>query len=70
MNTELAFEYIDANRDRFLDELKRFVRQPSISATGEGIEDCARLLKQLMENVGVETQMVEGRRQSFVGEPL
>jgi acetylornithine deacetylase/succinyl-diaminopimelate desuccinylase-like protein len=53
-------EYIDANRDRFLEQLKRFVRQSSISATGEGIEDCARLLKQLMEDVGVETQMIEG----------
>jgi hypothetical protein len=31
MNTELAFKYIDANRDRFLDELKGFVRQPSFS---------------------------------------
>lgn len=60
MNTELAFEYIDANRDRFLDELKAFVRQPSISATGEGVEDCARLLKQLMEDVGVDTQIIEG----------
>ncbi len=60
MNTESAFEYIDAHRDRFLDELKSFVRQPSISATGEGIEDCARLLKQLMEDVGIETQVIEG----------
>ena len=55
-----AFEYIEANRERFLEELKGFVRQPSISATGEGVEACARLLKQLMENVGVETRVIEG----------
>lgn len=48
--------YVDAHSERFLAELRALVSQPSISATGEGVADCAALVKYLMEAAGIRTQ--------------
>jgi acetylornithine deacetylase/succinyl-diaminopimelate desuccinylase-like protein len=50
------FPYIDTHSDRFIDELAAFVRQPSISSQGVGIEECARLLIHMMEDVGIRAE--------------
>ena len=47
------YSYIDEHSQRFIDELATFVKQPSISSQGIGIEDCAKLLTQMMEDVGI-----------------
>ena len=38
-------------------ELSDLVRQPSISATGEGVKDCAILVNGMMESAGLRTQV-------------
>lgn len=48
--------YVYANQERFLTELRALVSQPSVSATGEGVKDCAALVKRLMEAAGMRTQ--------------
>ncbi len=60
MSTELApiFGYVDRNLDRFVQELFPLVRQPSISARWEGVEECARLLVAEMEKVGIQAQLL------------
>jgi len=57
MHTEL-FEYIDAHRDRYLSELFPLLRQPSISATGEGMRECAEMLARAMQTVGLDTRIL------------
>jgi len=57
MRAEL-FEYIDAHRDQYLAELFPLLRQPSISATGQGMQACAVLLAQNMRDVGVSAQIL------------
>jgi acetylornithine deacetylase/succinyl-diaminopimelate desuccinylase-like protein len=47
------YSYIDEHSQRFIDELATFVKQPSISSQGVGIEDCAKLLTQMMEDTGI-----------------
>jgi acetylornithine deacetylase/succinyl-diaminopimelate desuccinylase-like protein len=54
-----VFEYIDSNQDRSLEALKTLVRQPSVSAKGEGIRECAELVKGLLENLGAATKLYE-----------
>ncbi len=49
---------IDAARDSSLEELFRLLRQPSISATGEGMGACAELLANLMEEAGVAARIL------------
>ncbi len=48
--------YVAANQERFLAELRAFVSRPSISATGEGITECADLVSSLMTAAGLRTQ--------------
>ena len=44
MQLEDVYRYIDANQQRFVDDLIRLVKQPSVSARGEGINDCAKIV--------------------------
>jgi len=50
-------QYIDANRERFIEELFSLVRIPGLSSTGEHLEECAEHLAGLMRAVGIETSV-------------
>lgn len=53
------YEYAAKHRERFLGELFGFLRQKSLSATGEGIPECAAMLKGFMEKAGIECRYLE-----------
>ena len=55
---EKIFGYIDQNMNRFLEELFVLIRQPSISARWEGVEECSRLLAGMMEKIGIQTRIL------------
>lgn len=55
---EEVFRYIDTHRDRFVAELCRLLRQPSISAQKVGVRECAELLRQMLGEAGVEARLV------------
>lgn len=50
--------YVEENRERFLEELFTFLRQPSISTRDEGVAECAELLARMMREVGIETKVM------------
>ena len=52
-------EYVHENQDRFLKDIARLVAQPSVSAKGEGIEECALLVKKMIEEIGGTTKMLK-----------
>ena len=59
---EKAIEYIDANKARFIEELGEFLRFPSISsqsAHANDVMDCARWLKNHLENIGLDARLIE-----------
>jgi acetylornithine deacetylase/succinyl-diaminopimelate desuccinylase-like protein len=58
MNIQDVYSYIESNSDRFLDEFRTLLRQKSLSATGEGVEECAELLRDMMVESGINTQIV------------
>lgn len=43
--------------DSLISDLQILIRQPSISATSEGLEQCAILLANLMENAGIHSEL-------------
>lgn len=52
-----SIKYVEDNKDRFLEELKEFLRIPSISTNPENKEDvkhCAEFVKSKMESAGLE----------------
>jgi acetylornithine deacetylase/succinyl-diaminopimelate desuccinylase-like protein len=54
-----VFRFIDAHRDRFVEELCALIRQPSVSAQDQGVRECALLLHRLLGEAGLQTSLVE-----------
>lgn len=55
---DAVYGYIESNQDRFVEELRRLVRQPSISAHGLGMVECAELVERTMEDIGIQAQVM------------
>jgi acetylornithine deacetylase/succinyl-diaminopimelate desuccinylase-like protein len=53
-----AFDYIQKNKEPFLRDFRTLLRQPSVSAQGKGITDCARIVKKNMDAAGIKTQIL------------
>jgi acetylornithine deacetylase/succinyl-diaminopimelate desuccinylase-like protein len=56
---EAVGAYIHAHRDEALEVLCRLVRQPSISAQGIGMHECAELLRGVMAGAGIKVRLME-----------
>lgn len=54
-----AVAYVASNRDKMLEDFRTLLRQPSVSAQGRGIRECARLLERFMRDSGMETELAE-----------
>jgi acetylornithine deacetylase/succinyl-diaminopimelate desuccinylase-like protein len=50
--------YVEANRERFVEELKAFVRQPSVSAQGLGLQEMADLVQARLDKLGAVTRQI------------
>ncbi len=55
MNKEKLFSWIDANQDRLIRILQKLLQQPSIASTNTGIDECAELMRSIMEDSGIVT---------------
>ncbi len=51
-------QYIDAHYEEFIQDLARLVRQPSVSARKEGMEECAELVERMMRDAGLSTKIL------------
>ena len=56
---EQISRYVDANAERFVAELQRFLRQPSISTVNQGMEECAEILRGELSELGLETRVLQ-----------
>jgi acetylornithine deacetylase/succinyl-diaminopimelate desuccinylase-like protein len=50
--------YIEKNLDKSLEELKRYVAQPSISAQNLGLKECAAMVKEMLEKRGFTAEVM------------
>jgi acetylornithine deacetylase/succinyl-diaminopimelate desuccinylase-like protein len=57
MSMKQVFEYIDSNQQIAVDLLARLVRQPSVAATGDGIEECAELVRSTLDYLGANPEI-------------
>jgi len=72
-----VFAYVDAHRQAFIDRLIDYVRRPSISAHGVGMDDVAEYIAEVMNRLGLEVRIlptpgwpvVLGRRADAPGAP-
>lgn len=52
--------FLQENLEAYLQETIRLCAQPSVSATGEGVEACAGLVEQTLQQHGFQTWKIEG----------
>ncbi|EGG42826.1 peptidase M20 [Candidatus Nitrosarchaeum limnium SFB1] len=53
-----ALKHIDTHMDGLISELQTLIRQPSVSAKNEGIEECATLVKKILEKSGIKSEIL------------
>ena len=54
---------VDRSLPGIVSSLQTLIRQPSISATGEGIEECAELVRSMLEEAGIKSEILRlGRK--------
>lgn len=54
---EDVFAYIDQHQQKFIERLQWLCRQPSIAAQNVGILETAQMVAQLMQDVGIQTEL-------------
>lgn len=59
LNMEEVFHRIESNRDRAVEMLKELASQPSVSASGQGIRECAGLVERLLSDLGAEPRTLD-----------
>src|SRR5205809_4445385 len=55
---EPALDYVSKNKDRFLQDFRTLLKQPSVSAQKLGIEDCAKIVKKQMDIAGLKAKIL------------
>ena len=51
-------KYIDTHMNNLISELQTLIQQPSVSAKNEGIEECAQLVKKILEKSGIPSEIL------------
>jgi len=56
---QAVYDYIDAHADEYVRDLQTLVRQPSVSAQGIGLRECAELVRDMMHRDGLDARFYE-----------
>ncbi|MFQ5781435.1 MAG: M20/M25/M40 family metallo-hydrolase [Nitrosopumilus sp.] len=51
-------KHVDTHMDNLILDLQTLIRQPSVSAKNEGIEDCAKLVQKLLKTSGIKSEIL------------
>jgi acetylornithine deacetylase/succinyl-diaminopimelate desuccinylase-like protein len=51
-------KYIDKNFPSLISDLQKLIRQPSVSAKNLGLEECSRLIVNMMKNSGIHAELL------------
>ena len=53
-----SLKYVDSHIDSLVTDLQALIRQPSVSAKNEGIEECAKLVQKLLKKSGIKSEIL------------
>ncbi len=54
----LQIEFVDKHMNGLISDLQTLIRQPSVSAKNEGLEECARLVAKIMRSSGIKSEVL------------
>lgn len=57
-----SLKHVDSHMDDLISDLQRLIQQPSVSAKNEGIEECAVLVKKMLQKAGVKSELLRLRK--------
>lgn len=57
-----VLQYVDINMKGLISDLQTLIRQPSVSAKNEGLEECARLVGKIMRKSGIHSEILYLRK--------
>lgn len=66
---EQVFDHIDENIDEHVENLQRWIRQPSVSNSGEGIPESAQMVQGFFEQLGCQESRVYDVPMTEWGQP-
>lgn len=58
MNSMKVLRHVDQNMKGLITDLQTLIRQPSVSAKNEGLEECAKLVAKIMKNSGIKSEIL------------
>ena len=50
--------FVDKHRNELLNDLQTLIKQPSISAKNEGIEECSILVSKMLKKAGISSEIL------------
>jgi acetylornithine deacetylase/succinyl-diaminopimelate desuccinylase-like protein len=53
-----VYDYIDQHSRSFIQDLANIIKQPSVSAKGEGMLECAEIVEKMLRNAGFSTRLI------------
>lgn len=56
---EKVYKYIEEHQKEYIELLKKFCSQPSVSAQNKGIQEMAKMVKDTLDDLGVITERIE-----------
>lgn len=58
INSKKILKFVDDNLNELISELQLLIRQPSVSAKNEGIEECAKLVAKILKKSGIHSEIL------------
>ncbi|MHA7647485.1 M20/M25/M40 family metallo-hydrolase [Nitrosopumilus sp. S4] len=53
-----ALKHVDSHMGELISDLQTLIRQPSVSAKNEGIEECATLVQKILKKSGIQSEIL------------
>lgn len=57
-NVEEVYQYIEANKDMYIQWLQDICRQPSVAAQNRGIKETAEMVGNYLKQLGAEVEQI------------
>lgn len=58
IDSQKVLKFVDNNLNELVSQLQILIRQPSVSAKNEGIEECANLVAKIMKKSGISSEIL------------
>ena len=58
IDSNKIFKFLDNNLNELISDLQILIRQPSVSAKNEGIEECAKLVSKILKKSGIHSEIL------------